>query len=517
MSHHSPPIASSRRQFLAGCAACIGCTASSALLAPRPARAATAADGKPKVRLVFCETQNDKPIWPNIGYDFDAPRNRVLKALEQGCPEVQFLPVRLMDDPKQAAEVLQGDAEVQGYLICLQGLGWGNDIVKLSATGKPTLLVDNLFGGSGLLLTRLPQIMTAGKPVDWVSSARAEDMVAAARKFALLQSGKPAAEIAAAFRAARHERTPSAKDWTLKPDRVTASDFDKALQQLRQTRLLVVGGSGGDALERATQEVFGVQMLPISFEELGTAYAQADAKEAEPFAELWIKQAREVVEPSRDDIAKSAAMYVAMKQLIDKHGARGISVNCLGGFYGGHLKAYPCLGFRQMNDDGLVGGCEADRMSALTMAVIGALTGRPGYISDPVIDTSRNAIIYSHCVATTKPFGPDGPSNPYRLRNHSEDRKGASIQSLLPEGYLTTTLEINPQSRQVVMHQAKTIGNNTSDMACRTKLEAVVKGDLERLTESWRMGWHRVTFYGDLKGPVTEIAQRMKLQLIEEA
>ena len=67
------------------------------------------------------------------------------------------------------------------------------------------------------------------------------------------------------------------------------------------------------------------------------------------------------------------------------------------------------------------------------------------------------------------------------------------------------------------MHQAKTIGNNPSDMACRTKLEAVVKGDIEKLTENWRMGWHRVTFYGDLKEHVKELAGRLKLQVVEEA
>jgi hypothetical protein len=261
----------------------------------------------------------------------------------------------------------------------------------------------------------------------------------------------------------------------------------------------------------------GVQFLPIAFEELSAAYAEADLKQAESCAERWMERAQEVVEPSREEIDKSAAMYVAMKQLMDKHGARGISINCLGGFYGGHMEAYPCLGFSQLNDDGFVGGCEADQMSALTMATLGALVGRPGYISDPVIDTANNAIIYAHCVAMTKPFGPEREANPFRIRNHSEDRKGASMQSLLPEGYMTTTLELNPQSRQMLLHRAKTIGNNDSDMACRTKLEAVVKGDLERLTETWRMGWHRVTFYGDLEGTVTELCQRLKLDLIQEA
>ena len=38
--------------------------------------AAEPSAGKPKIRLVFCETTNDKPIWPNIGYDFDARRKQ---------------------------------------------------------------------------------------------------------------------------------------------------------------------------------------------------------------------------------------------------------------------------------------------------------------------------------------------------------------------------------------------------------------------------------------------------------
>ena len=518
MNRATLPVACSRRRFLSQCAACVGCAAGATWLQPRLGRTAEASAGKPKIRLVFCETPNDKPIWPNIGYDFDTRRNRMLQVLNEGCPDVQLLTTRVMDDPKQADEVLQGDSEVDGYLICVQGLGWRNDIAKLCATDKPTLLVDNLFGGSGLFLTRLPQIMAAGKPVDWVSSADDQDIVASVRQFARLKSGQSAADVAAAFRATRRQRTPAATDWACHEDRIPAPDFDRALSDLRQTKLLVVGGGwGGDPFRNATQEVLGLQLLPIAFEELSAAYAAADAGQAESYAERWTKQAQEVVEPNQEEIRKSALMYVAMKRLIDQHGARGISINCLGGFYGGHMQAYPCLGFTQLNDDGLVGGCEADQMSAVTMATMGALVGRPGYISDPIIDTSKNAIVYAHCVAMTKPFGTGGAVNPYRLRNHSEDRKGASVQSLLPTGYLTTTLEINPQTRQVLLHQAKTIGNNPSDMACRTKLEAVVRGDLERLTETWRMGWHRVTFYGDLKAPVTELCQRLKLELIEEA
>jgi L-fucose isomerase-like protein len=270
-------------------------------------------------------------------------------------------------------------------------------------------------------------------------------------------------------------------------------------------------------MRRASKEVTGIEFVPIGFPELDSAYDQADKKAAAPFAERWAEGAQKIIDVDKTEIEKAAVMYVAMKDVMAKHGARGISINCLGGFYGKHLKAFPCLGFCQFNDDGLIGACEADQPSAVTMAVIGAMTGRPGYISDPVIDTSRNAIIYAHCVAMTKPFGPDGESNAYEILTHSEDRKGASMRSFLPEGYMTTSLQMDPTKRAVVMHQAKTIGNNLSDMACRTKLEAEVKGDIEKLTENWRWGWHRVTFYGDLKEHIVELCGRLKLKVVEEA
>jgi len=467
---------------------------------------------------VFCETSNDKPIWPNIGYDFGVRRRLLTDLLTRACPEIEFLPVTLMDAPDEAAGVLKDDAAVDGYLICVQGLGWRNDIAKLCATGKPTLLADNLFGGSGLFLTRLPAIMRAAKPVDWVSSSKDEDIVASARNFALIGKGKSAEEVAAAFRATRREGTPEIKDWDCVSDEIPPPNFDEVLRRLRETKLVVVGGGrGGPAFCDAAKNTVGIEFVQVPFEELAAAYREADRSAAAKFAACWADAAESATGIGGAELERCGAMYGAMKLLMEKHGARGISVNCLGGFYGGHMEAYPCLGFSQLNNDGFVGGCEADQMSALTMATMGALIQRPGFISDPVIDTSKNEIIYAHCVAMTKPFGTGGKSNPYRIRTHSEDRKGAAIQSLLPAGYMTTTLEINPIARQVLVHQAKTTGNSDSDMACRTKLRAAVKGSIEKLTEEWRLGWHRVTFYGDIRDTVAELASRLKFELIQEA
>ena len=166
---------------------------------------------------------------------------------------------------------------------------------------------------------------------------------------------------------------------------------------------------------------------------------------ARAVADRWAKEAKKVEGVSRETLETSAAMYLAEKAVLKKHGANAITINCLGGFYGGHIHAYPCLGFHQLNNDGLIGGCECDVRSAATMVIGTTLTqGRPGYISDPVIDTAKRQIIYAHCVAPNKAFGPAGETNPFEILTHSEDRQGASVRSILPTGYMTTTLEFEP-------------------------------------------------------------------------
>jgi hypothetical protein len=211
-------------------------------------------------------------------------------------------------------------------------------------------------------------------------------------------------------------------------------------------------------------------------------------------------------------------MYLGMKYVLKQHGANAITINCLGGFYGGHIHAYPCLGFHELCNEGLVGGCECDVRSTATMLAFSTMTnGRPGFISDPVIDTSKRQIIYAHCVASNKVFGPEGKANPFKIMTHSEDRNGASVRSILPVNYLTTTLKIDNDKKEIIFHQAVAVDNDPDDRACRTKLCAEPLGDIEKLFTMWeKWGWHRVTFYGDLKEPVYALADAIGWKVINE-
>lgn len=289
---------------------------------------------------------------------------------------------------------------------------------------------------------------------------------------------------------------------------------DECVRRLQGSKILAVRNQeSGPA-----SEIMGIKVVKVPFSEVNDAWKSADRDESRAIADRWERSAAKVADVSRETLETSAAMYLAQKAVMKNHGACAITINCLGGFYGGHIQAYPCLGFHELLNEGLVGACECDVRSTATMVAMTTLTqGRPGYISDPVVDTAKRQIIYAHCVASNKAFGPQGPTNSFQILTHSEDRQGASVRSLLPVNYLTTTLEFEQSRKEVLLHQAVAVANDPDDRACRTKLCAEPIGDIEKLFTAWdRWGWHRVTYYGDLKAPVQALADALGWKVVTE-
>ena len=232
-----------------------------------------------------------------------------------------------------------------------------------------------------------------------------------------------------------------------------------------------------------------MEVVETPFSHRERCLESADKDQAREVADRWQNGAEKVAGVERAELENSAAMYLGMKAVLQRLGANAITINCLGGFYGGHIHAYPCLGFHELCNEGLVGGCEGDVRSAVTMVALTTLTqGRTGFISDPVMDVARRQIIYAHCVASNRAFGPGGRANPYQILTHSEDRQGASVRSLLPAGYMTTTVEFEASRKQILFHQGKSVDNIMEDRACRTKLAVEPVGDFEKLFKYWARG-----------------------------
>jgi hypothetical protein len=433
-------------------------------MCPSPARAtpqATPAE-KAKIRLVFSHPAPGVEGWPNIGYDFEGRKRDLTARLRGVCPNTEFLVAPVPRTGEDVQRILAADGEVDGYVLYLLGLP-SSPVGPVAASGRPVVVVNDLYGG-GIGAMRGPRVAL-------VSSSSFDDIAQAVRSF-------------------------------------------EHLKRLRSSVLLDVV-ERAPAEGKAIEDTFGAKVQVVPAAELSRVYEAADPGESRKWAESWMRSADKVAEPSPEEIGKSARMYVAMRNLMKERGAQAIAIDCLTLFYGRKMPAYPCLGFFQLNNEGAVGACEADLQSTVTMLAMAYATGRPGYISDPVIDTAKGQIVYAHCVAPTRVFGPRGPANPFHIRDHSEDRKGASIRSLMPLGHVVTSLKFVPSQKVVVMHSAKTVANLDDDKACRTKLAAEIP-NAQKMLEGWSHGWHRVTVYGDYRARVRTLGQLLGFNVVEE-
>jgi hypothetical protein len=502
-----------RRGFLKSC----GVAAATGVIGPAMSTAEESKAERVRVALVFFSNSEEREIWPYPGFDCAGRHAEIMKLLKEECPRVEFVPV-VIGHPGDVQKAIAMKEAVDGYLVYTITLNWAlmDSIDQIGKFGKPMLVADEYLGGSGVFLVSYSKLRREGIPAGAVSTTRPADLAAVARLFAdVRKPGTTPASFAGQCEEVYRRTFAAAGAAKCRDDRVSLTDIAECVKRLKQSRFLIVG-AGPSGQE---QEFLGARGIHVSFEEFRGLYDKVDRDEAAEWGRRWSTQAEKVVEPTAEWIQKAGGVYLAMLTLMKKHGTDSITMNCLGGFGSGQLPAYPCLGFMQLLNDGSQGVCEAMPDDSVSTLMGRILTGRAGYVSDPALDTSKNQIVYSHCMALTKVFGPKGESNKFRIRTlHNRDPRGCCAESFLPEGYMTTSFRTNVAQKKMVIHQAKAVGNLDADRGCRTQLLGEVRGDIGKLFREWDLfGWHRVTLYGDVQEPLIEFGKALGLEIIREA
>jgi len=472
----------SRREFL-GTAAAAGSVLLAGGFAARPLTAAVDA-GWPKlppvrIHVVYVGTGG---AWPTPL--FDAPAevakfNKYLARVETRLGDVKFVGGELIANTVQAAAKVATRLDDADAVMAIHlSFGSGQPLLELVKAGLPTAIFSQPFSGHDWMY--VPQWQKAGKKVILLTSS---DYGELERGAALL-------------------RVPV---------------------RMRQSRIIVVGRAKGTAPACSAEQVkqyLGSELVPISQEQVIAAHKAVDAKAAEAEAEqYWVRQAKEIVEPSKADIVNSARMYLAIKDIMVKERAQAItSSHCMG------KPAKGCLTFSKLNDLGLVGACEGDMDSTLTMLIFAYAFGVPGFISDPLFDTSKNAVIHAHCTSTTKLDGPNGQRAPFLIRTQCDSNAGVSLEVQMRVGQEITCAKLVNLDTMLISAGRVIELTDFHDRGCRTQITTEVL-NARKMAHNWGGGvlkggmmtlLHRVVFYGNRLESVKDLVGLMGLKLVEE-
>jgi len=290
---------------------------------------------------------------------------------------------------------------------------------------------------------------------------------------------------------------------------------------MRKTRILAIDGPNGTAAACSAEQVkkkLGVDLVTVPNAKLMEIFKAIDSKAAEAEAQAyWLSQAKEIVEPKRPEIIDSARLFLATKELMIREKAQAVcSRACMGTPRG-------CLAFSKLNDLGFVGACEGDIDSTLTMLIFDYAFHVPGFISDPVIDTAKNAVVHFHCTSATKMDGPCGKRLPFRIRTQTDSKGGVALEVENRVGQPVTYAKLVNLDTMLIC-PGKIIETSRSPLACRTQFVQQV-ADARRLFLNWGADvikgdtmtlLHRDVFYGDHTKAVQDLGDLMGFKVIDE-
>jgi len=431
---------------------------------------------KVKVARFYMGTSHG--LWPEPRMDFKKEiefYESEFAKLKGELSDVEFVIDQLVSTPDQIKPLKSKLQEVDGILAIHFNIGVRPVLDEILSVGKPTVLFAVPYSGHGWTGFGALQKQKLGAKLECMLTSDYSQLAVAIRPF-------------------------------------------RAIHHLREAKVLNVSTRDFENYANAMKNKFGTEIKRLERQRVLDAYDAVSDSDAKAETERWIREAKEVVEPSPGEVFKSCKLALAFENMLNEENATALTIDCYGTMWDNTIKlpAYPCLGFTRLNNLGLGGICESDLQCAMTHIIMQGLSGKPGFISDPTVDESKDAIILAHCLGTTKMDGPDGPAAPYKLRTVMERREGVVPQVFMRTGQKVTQAILIGTDR-LLYFTGDVLEAPDINRGCRTKITVKVDGDTEKLWKNWSNGLHRQTCYGDVTKEMGYFCKFKEIEMVNEA
>jgi hypothetical protein len=228
---------------------------------------------------------------------------------------------------------------------------------------------------------------------------------------------------------------------------------------------------------------------------------KASKTKATSLAKQWIAEST-VKEPSFDDIAKSASIYLAFKQIVKEENADAVYVPWCGVFTK-PLQAKLCNALARLADDGIPSGCWRGE-NLLPLLILHAVTHKPVFVCE--VHRKRGTTLeLRHCFSPTKLSETKPVLRPWRNMSHT-----VTAYCQLPKG--TATLLNSKIGDKIAITKADVLDcKDLEGDNCRITINAKLpnKETLRKL-----QGQEFALVYGDHTKEAEEVAKRLGIQVL---
>jgi hypothetical protein len=303
------------------------------------------------------------------------------------------------------------------------------------------------------------------------------------------------------------------------------------------------------------KEYLGIDIVIARSKELIQEIEKVEKKEAERIADMWISEAKAVIGVAREDVIRTAELYIAYKKLMKKYDANAITPSSWALIPDGVIKAMPPLAEMELAKELIPVCCESLIDCLVTQMIVTYTTGRPGFAGDmlggfppavPVSEIPKNMMVIGHCYGPINPHGNDRV--PYTIRNHAYYelgwdttdprrawRKDAQVRAnkQLEKEHITlvaicvewpidevvSMVKVNVYDKKIEVYTGRTVDGNYlykdfNNRICRAKLPFSLDKPFRQLRRD-RWGCHRVVFYGGHKRKIKDLAALIGFEVVE--
>jgi L-fucose isomerase-like protein len=234
-----------------------------------------------------------------------------------------------------------------------------------------------------------------------------------------------------------------------------------AVHGLHHTRLGQVGppsdwlvASVPDADE--VRRRWGVELVPIPMDEVLADHATRTPGEVPVH---WRSRGHG---PDAGEVATAHALLPTLTGALERHAVDAVTVRCFDFLDALHTSG--CLALADLNEAGIVAGCEGDVASAVAMLWIRHRLGLPSWIANPAqVDLEADELVLAHCTIT--PSLTEG----LELHTHFESGLGVGVRGRIPPGPVTLVRLGGRGLERRWLADGEVVGGGESPDLCRTQ------------------------------------------------
>ena len=220
---------------------------------------------------------------------------------------------------------------------------------------------------------------------------------------------------------------------------------------------------------------WGPEVVEVDMGAVLTRFAHEPTPVA--LAEATVAGSGGMREPEAADVAVAVRATSVLADAATEQHLDAVTVRCFDLVTEAHTSG--CLALAELNDRGLVAGCEGDVVSTVTMAWLRLLLGETPWMANPSrVDVDADRVLLAHCtIARSLLTG-------YRLRSHFESGLGVAIEGDVAATEVTLVRVGGAGMDRLWLGEGTVVPATHDEDLCRTQLTvALDRGHARELLE----------------------------------